>query len=498
MLKIIMFKIIINTSAYKFRNRITGLIILATLGLLTSVAQAQNFEAFYGENPARDAGEDVKSVNVCLGGGSIVAGSRRTAVAMEILVTRVDDNGVGLWQRAYRIAGSTQSTARAVVEVRDGSGFALTGSVLRPNGVFVHVLRIRCDGSLMWARVFANQANSHRSVGHDIIEAVNPVSPLAAGDLVAVGEENFAVPAGSVQGRVIRLNSAGAVIFDRAYNQPAPQLGLRFRAVTESRSAAGPAQDLVIAGVAAFGANWGSDRRALMFRVRFNGAPVCNASMGFADSTNEDFHGLTNLTFGNFPQETVLVGSSSPLVTGAPLYMVRFRALGCIPMVQSMWRDPVDVATAYDVVEIPAGVPGAGSVIAAGTLRSTLTAGDAFSLSATPVSLGPNAPAMRYSTQSARAETIFSIDLKSGRFVMAGSTFSDWDGVADGQDFYLVQTDPNRKTQCTVPWNFSWSPVNLPRQQFTPLVAAIQPSQLVNVLVLNATDEGYCCVWDPN
>jgi hypothetical protein len=488
-----------NTQNFRPAQRLCRALFLTLCGLAASLAQAQNFETYYGENPARDSGEDVKSVNVCTGVGSIVAGTRRTAVATEILVTRADNNGVALWQRAYRIGGATSSTAQAVVEIRDGSGFALTGSVTRPAGTFIHVLRIDCNGGFMWSRVFANQAANHRSMGYDIIEAVNPAVPGAAGDLVAVGEENFAVPAGSVQGHIIRLNAAGGLLFNRAYNQPAPQLGLRFRAVTESRSAAGGADDLVISGSSAFGANWGIDRRALMFRTRFNGAPVCNSSMGIVDSTNEDFYGVVNLTFGNFPQETVLVGASTPPVTGSlPLYMVRFRALGCVPMVQAMWRDPVDVATAYDVVEIPAGLVNAGSVIAAGTLRSAVTAGDGFSLTATPATLGPNGAAFRYSTQSTRAETIFSLDIKRDRFVMAGSTFSDWDGVADGQDFYLVQTDPNRKTQCTVPWNFSWSPVNLPRQQFTPLVATIQASQLVNTLVLNATDEGYCCVLDPN
>ncbi len=476
--------------------RRAALLLICTLA--TAPVQAQNFEAYYGENPARDSGEDVKSVNVCLGGGSIVAGTRRTPVATEILVSRVDNNGIGLWQRAYRIGGSTNSGAQAIVEMRDGSGFALTGSVRQAAGAHIHVLRIRCNGALLWSRVFGNQAAGHRSIGYDIIEAQNLAAPLAAGELVIVGDEHIAA-LGTVQGRLLRLTAAGVLMFDRAYSQPAPQLGLRFRALTESRSAAGGAPDIVVAGSSAFGSNWSTDRRALMFRVRFNGAPVCNASMGIADSTSEDFYGIVNLSYGNFPQETVLVGASSPPLTGSlPLYMVRFRALGCIPMVQSMWRDPVDTAVAYDVAEIPAGLVGAGSVIAAGTLRSTVTQGDAFSLSATPANLGPNAPATRYSTQSARAETIFSLDLKRDRFVMAGSTYSDWDGVGDGQDFYLVQTTPNRDTQCSVPWNFSWSPVNLPRQQFTPPMAALQQNQAVNVLVLNASDEGNCCALDPN
>ncbi|MCA0450172.1 MAG: hypothetical protein LCH62_10440, partial [Proteobacteria bacterium] len=99
---------------------------LALCGFAAPQAQAQNFEAYYGERSARDAGEDVKSVNYCPRTGSIVAGTRRVATGIEALVTRVDDNGGALWQFAYRVAGSNNTTANAIVELRDGSGFALT------------------------------------------------------------------------------------------------------------------------------------------------------------------------------------------------------------------------------------------------------------------------------------------------------------------------------------------------------------------------------------
>ncbi|MEO8670416.1 MAG: hypothetical protein ABI411_03810 [Tahibacter sp.] len=463
-------------------------------------ATAQSFEAYYGENPARDAGQDVKSVNVCPKTGSIVVGSRRVATGTEALVTRVDDSGVTLWQHAYRVGGGSATSANAVVELRDGSGFAVTGSMVRTD-TFIYVMRLNCDGKVLWTRVLGNQVSGNRAVGYDILEARNVVAPAPTSDLVVVGDENLLQPAGSVHGRIARLNAAGAVLFNFAYNQPVQSPGLRFRAVTESKSAAGGADDLVVAGSAAYSTTWATDRRGLMFRVRANGAPLCDAVMGNADGVNEDFFGLTGLSVGNFANETVLVGASVPptAASAQQVYMVRFRAGSCAPMVQAMWRDPQDGATAFDAVEtstINAGVPG--SVIAAGTIRGTVTAGDGFSLSANPATLGPNATSMRYSTQSAKQENLVAIDNKRDRFVMSGSTFTDWDGSGDGQDFYLVQTDPNRKTNCVAPWDFSWTPVDLRDERFTPPVRVIQTSTTVDVEAIDAKDEGYCCKLDPN
>ena len=77
----------------------------------------------------------------------------------------------------------------------------------------------------------------------------------------------------------------------------------------------------------------------------------------------------------------------------------------------------------------------------------------------------------------ATRETLLAIDNKDNRFVMSGSTFTDWDGVGDPQDFYLVQTDPNKKTQCVRDWDYSWSPAQFPRVEFTPPIKSM-PSLL--------------------
>lgn len=483
------------------RAPFAGALVLTLAGIAAPAAQAQNFEAYYGERPTLDAGEDVKSVNYCPRTGSIIAGTRRTSTGIEALVTRVDDNGAALWQFGYRVNGSTRTTANAIVELRDGTGFALTGSVVRTD-THIYVLRITCDGKPVWTRLFGNTATGSRAIGYDIIEAGPTLSPLPPppSQLIVVGDENLPTPAGAVAGRIIRMTSAGGFVWDRAYAQPNQPLGLRFRAVTENRSASANLPDIVVAGSAARGTTWNTDRRGLMFRVLSTGAPVCNAVLGALDSTNEDYYGITRLTAANFNGESVLVGASQAATSATPMvYLTRFNAGACVPVVQSVWRDLTDGATAFDVVESPQ-FTGALSptVVATGTIAGAITAGDGFALTANDANLDPSGGQFRYSTQSPRRETLMAIDNKRDRFVMAGSTFTDWEGVGDSQDFYLVQTDPNKKDQCVREWDFSWSPVQLPYERFTPPIKVLQAMAAVETQEIEARDEGYCCQLDPN
>lgn len=484
------------------RAQLLAALALPLAGLIGPLAQAQNFEAYYGERPANDAGEDVKSVNYCPRTGSIIAGTRRVSAGTEALVTRVDDNGAALWQYAYRVGGSTRTTANAIVELRDGSGFALTGSMARTD-TRIYVLRIDCDGKPGWTRVFGNTTTTgSRAIGYDIIEAGPTLSPVPPppSQLIVVGDENLPAPAGAVAGRILRLTTAGALIWDRAYSQPGQPLGLRFRAVTENRSLSSNLPDIVVAGSAARGTSWNFDRRGLMFRVLSTGAPQCNAVLGAADSTNEDYFGITRLTAGGYAAETVLVGATQPATAANPsVYLTRFNAGACVPQAQSVWRDATEGATSFDVVETLVGATGTvPTIVATGTIAGAVTQGDGFALTADDANLGPVGGQYRYSTQSDRRETLMAIDNKRDRFVMAGSTFSDWDGSGDAQDFYLVQTDPNKKDQCVRDWSFSWSRVELPYERFTPPVKPLQLTSAVGTEVIETREEGYCCRLDPN
>ena len=479
---------------------IAGAAAICAIGLATPVAQAQNFETFYGERSTNDIGQDVKAVRFCdNGNGSILVGTRRNGNFTEALVTRVDNNGVPLWQNAYRVANNNSTIANAVVEVANGAGFAVTGAVA-VNGTSIYVLRLRCDGSPLWATLLANQATTNRAVGYDIIEA--QVAATAPAELVVVGEELFANAQQTTHGRIARLNAAGVVLWNRAYIRAGQLPGLRFRAATMAVPVGSPLlTDIVVAGSAAAGATWANDRRGLIYRVNGAGNPVCNNTVGRVDPVNEDFFGITTLRQPQFTGNNVLVGSTSGGTAAIveQVFLTRYATGNCQLVVQSVWKDPQDSSVALDVVESLVQATGALTTIrATGSIRGNITAGDGFLLTANPANLGPALAQFRYSTQSPRHENLQAIDNKKDRFVMLGSTQTDWDGVGDPQDFYMVQTDPNGKTQCARDWVFDWGPTQQPEERFEQTLKEMQPNPQVDVVSIPAFDFGYCCALNPN
>lgn len=480
-------------------KRWLGVAAASALGAAAPLAQAQNFESYYGERPTSDAGQDIKAVRFCPNEGSILVGTRKNGNFTEAQVTRVDNNGVALWQNAYRVANNAFTTANAVVEVSNGTGFAITGAVaVGPQSIYV--LRIRCDGTPMWATILRNQSTLNRATGYDIIESFNPLSPTIASELVVVGDEVVGNAVATSHGRIARLAAAGNSIWNRAYIRAGTLPGLRFRAVTENVGT-GVAPDLVIAGSAAAGQNWANDRRALIFRATWNGAPLCNNTLGRLDPVNNDFYGITALRQPQFAGNTVLVGSMGAAATGTALidqvYMGRFATGTCQPLAEALWRDVQDGAVAYDVVEEAINSTTITGVRATGTIQNPITAGDGFLLDADPATLGPIFAQFRYSTQSGRHENLQAIDNKKDRFVMLGATLTDWDGVGDPSDFYMVQTDPNGKTQCVRDWIVDWTRAAEPQERFDQTIKEMAYSQ-VDVVVTPTKDEGYCCRLDPN
>jgi hypothetical protein len=473
------------------------------LMLAAPLAQAQNFESFYGEKKTLDGGQDVKAVNHCRGGGSIIVGSRYSndddsARNSEVLATRVDDNGLALWQRAYRIAGSKVSTANAVVEYADGKGFALTGSVALDPGRYIYVMQINCEGKPVWTTLLANQKAEFVAAGYDIIQAGTLISGGAAperGELIVVGDE----VADYGFGRIIRLTTSGTVIWDHAYSHAEQPIGLRFRAVTENLAQTGGLTDIVVAGSTSSAREWDYDRRSLMFRVDAAGTPVCNTTLGTYHE-NTDFFGLTPLLSRDYFGETVLVGATTKGEQLSLAYLVSFEKTYCKPRVQSIWVDPrKDDVIAYDAVEALGRDAGPGTIAVTGTISGSVQEG--FLIAAKPRDLLEDLPtgSRRFGWRADRdgPENLFAIDLKSDRFVLAGSTFADWEGVGDKQDFYLVQTDPAMNTSCSIKWEPKVSPAELPLDKIPPRVAKITKSTRIDTIEIEAKDEGYCCEKDP-
>ncbi|ALN64478.1 hypothetical protein GLA29479_3625 [Lysobacter antibioticus] len=481
------------------RLRLHAAALATGLMLAAPLAQAQNFETHYGNQPWRDGGEDVKAVNYCPGRGSVTVGTRRSSDGnTQVLVTRAndlgvtDDSSINTWQNAYMIAGSKRSDAFGIVELSGERGFAVTGAVQLGEGSFIYVLQIDCRGRQIWTTLLDNVDTSHRATGYDLIEtgSVMPSKAPAQGDLVVVGEEND--KDGRTLGRIARLDAVGNVLWDHRYDGSGDWPGLRFRAVTENLASSGGFTDIVVAGTAL---TTDAKRGGLMFRTDANGAPVCSSVL-IDGQDHRDFHGLTALLNANYTGETVSVGASTGLDEGSAsqAYLARYDRYSCKPVVQATWVDRDKASfTAFDVVEAR-GLDGReGAVAVVGTIAGT----QGFLFAANTRDL------LRYGGLGPRRfgdkfrESLYAIDRKSDRFILAGNTFSDWQGVGDIQDFYFVQVDPGLNTGCADLWDPGAFNPDLPYKEFLPHLERIPKFQRVDTPSQEARDWGYVCAVDP-
>jgi hypothetical protein len=477
------------------------LVLLAAAG--TAPAGAQTFEAYYGDATNRDAAEDVKAVRNCPGGGSIAAGTRiDTAGVSRAQLTRIDGNGTRLWQFAYRIGDSITSSALGVVEYGSSKGFAVTGhAAIADTRMFV--MRVDCDGNAQWTRWFVNQGALHRSIGHDLVE-LPPTDPLSGGDMLVVGDERTTLPGQSTRGRVARLQGDGDVVFDRAYALPSSDVGgLSFRAVVREPVVPGQPLALTVAGSGRLGPGWATDRRALLFRVREDGAPLCTRLLGSTDSISDDFNGITQTPALSpaLPSSVVAVGVSSAessgfLVSQQPL-LVRAPVGSCVPTMQSRWSFPGEFAAATDVDRIISTIAGTPTrLVLSGTVRSNAVPGDAFAAFADVGGLAPLGVS-RFGTQAAGIESFAALDLLGNGIVAAGRTERDWDAVGDLRDVYIARAGSTLGTQCSIPW--SVTPVNpqLPWEPRQPIILLPPAPEPVQTTLQKTGGQGYCCALLP-
>lgn len=471
------------------RLRRCAAILASGLLLWAPWAQAQNFESYYGEADSRDFGEDVKSVNVCAGAGSVIVGTRNLGDDQQVQVTRVDNAARAMWQHVYNIAGSKRSTGTGITELRGGHGFAITGAVFIGEGSSIFVLQIDCDGNPRWTTVLDNYKREQFASGYDIIEGIGN----RRDDLILVGEEN-ARDGKRKWGRIARVESSSVVAWNRFYVGSDRWPELRFRALTENLAATGTYTDLVVAGNSVSNNGLSS---ALLFRTDVNGNPVCSAAMSNGELSQSYFNGVTALSGRQFPGQSVLVGLNMQVDgSGVQAYLARFSAGACAVQAQSVWNDPDGAPfRAYDVVEMLDMDGGPGRLILAGT-RGTPEYGAIFA-----AQIGTldefNSP-MMVNYFGAGREMLVAIDRRStDRVVAAGSTFTDREGVGDPQDFYLVQADPVLGTQCKKPWVPKVTLVGFKPQDVPAEWVALERSERVEAPVRGVRGEGIACEVDP-
>ncbi|WP_139178738.1 hypothetical protein [Lysobacter sp. yr284] len=468
-------------------SRRCALALAISLLLAAPLAQAQNFEAYYGDPEPADSGWDVKATRAC-GPGSITVGTRQAGDTQLAQLSRADDNGNLIWQAAYYIGGSKRSRGEAVIELSSGRGFAITGAVQYGGSTDrIYVLQVDCEGRPAWTSVLGNRVEGQNAVGLDLIES----APDRGETLYLVGEE-ISRDARRKFGRIARLDAGGGLLWNQFYDGGSRWPEVRLRALAQNVAATGLADDLVVAGNTTNGAGL---MGALLLRTDISGTPVCASTLNNADKQHALFHGITALRAPGYFGQSALVGLQSNPADGATqVYLARFEPVGCKVLAQAFWSDPKTTSIrAYDVVEA-LDRSSDDSILAIAATRGVPEFGAA--LGARTSSLLPATGSMNYF--GAGREMLVSIDLKApDRLLLAGSTFIDRDAGADPQDVYLVQTDPAGATTCAIPWQPKAQRVAYPPQNVSLKPILIDAYERVGTEPVGTGGQGYACKPDP-
>ena len=157
-------------------------------------------------------------------GGSISVGTAAPAgVNTNMLAERLNVSAGLIFRFQYDSAGQPEQAAQ-VVEFRDGSGFAVVGSVgptsiTAPGSRFV-ITKIGCNGAPIWR--FSYGDTTDYNTGWDILQTVSGDSAFSTqtSDLVALGK--YYKPATATapavhRTRIVRTRSNGTIIWARDY-----------------------------------------------------------------------------------------------------------------------------------------------------------------------------------------------------------------------------------------------------------------------------------------
>jgi hypothetical protein len=454
-----------------------GAALAAAFVATASAAHAQPFEFAYGAAASVETGaRRVSPVHLCPGGGFIAVGSSGTAPGTRVYVLRTRPNGAPIWEFLYDVAPTAAGDAgNSLVELRDGSGFVIAGSTTGgTTGLDVLLMKIDCNGKPRWTSEYHSPG---AEVAFDVIEAASgdPAFHTQKGDLVVAG---FATsPTGNASGLLLRTNAGGTLIWNRRY-ELAGTAGV-FRALTEAAPSGGTSTgDIVAVGQLKSSAG----QQALVSRVSGNtglmgAAPHCTAMYGSGPSSpgRQDFQSVVELTAATGAKHLAMVGSTFSSPMADDLYLVLTDPNPCVPKIERQVGDaataPFGEEIAFDVKELttPTGIAPVGSLVLTGSAGKLGGASDAFLLAVDPVSLAPVAGSGRlYGSHGVGREVGHSLAVAPNGFIIAGSTTTDFQGIGDPGDLYLVGPDANGKTLCELAWFPPHAIVSFPPRILTP------------------------------
>ena len=483
---------------------------LACLSLLPAAAMAANWEMTSGLPTHREVHRGTKEVRSCASpGGSISVGTAApTGINSNMLAERLNVSA-GLMFRFQYDTGGLPEQAAQVVEFRDGTGFAMVGSIdptstATPTSRFV-ITKIGCNGAPVWR--FAYGDTTDYNTGWDILQTASGDSAFStqAGDLVALGKyyrPPTAVAAAVYRTRIVRTRSNGTIIWARDY-QASIVGDFELHAITELVPVAPSLTgDLVAVG------RIGS--QTAVMQVNGNtGAVVCTSrtnGLGVAQ-----YHDVVAVKTSAGTPEFLAVGETNPAGAAQQVYLSRF-VPNCLLRVHTHWGATADreigygtdltLATTY--AGAPAGVMMVGGEVN-GPYGGVALSQDAFMHLAHPQSLMPyvlptGLPVIgkRYGTQGALAEKAFTISAANNGAYFGGSTSTNW--LANGDPLHALTVRPDVsgfKTMCTVDWALPATNLPLASGTFGVAVTVKTMSQVPLPTLVSVPAQSPCCTIVP-
>ena len=455
------------------------LALLAGLSFSSSLL-AQPWEKAYGPRDSKDEGHRrVAQVTQCPGGGYIAIGSRDVGAVSRVYLVRTNTAGARIWEHDYDIGFDGQpDEGLALVELRNGSGFVTTGTSQRGLGWHAHVLKVSCDGGIVFSKFYYPQFTtiSPRVVGNDIREAAvgNGVDTFP-GDLLVAG--HLASPNGIGDAMLLRLDLAGNLVWHRRYDTGATE---KFFGLTEARANASGGGDIIAVG------DWtdGGRSQALVLRASGNdgslaGGDHCMAIYG--DAGAENFQSVVELRLAPNTGALVMAGMSSSPGQAEDVYLVETKPNPCSMIAQNTignefgftYREwATDLVEVLQPVDASLGVP-LGALALTGYAENGGSVGDAFLLFAKEGSLfpitartyGDHRGSVDFGTSLSQLRNVLGPINQPRGFIIAGTTLTDW-GDGDPADLYLVQPNAKASTGCEQEWfpygaEWPWEPRRL-------------------------------------
>ena len=484
---------------------------LACLSLIPSAAMASNWEMTSGLPTYREVHRGTKEVRTCSAtGGSLSVGTATPAGPNTNMLAERLNISAGLVFRFQYDSGGLPEQAAQVVEFRDGTGYAMVGSIdptstTAPTSRFV-ITKIGCNGAPIWR--FAYGDTTDYNTAWDILQTVSGDSAFSTqpGDLVALGKYyKPPTPTAPViyRARIVRTRSTGTLIWARDY-QASIAGDFELHAITELA----PVAPSLTGDLVAVGRIGG---QTAVMQVNGNtGAVVCTSrtnGLGVAQ-----YHDVVAVRTSAGTPEFLTVGETGVAGTAQQqVYLSRF-VPNCLLRVHTHWGATADreigygtdltLATTY--TGVPAGVMMLGGEVN-GPYGGVALSQDAFMHLAHPQSLMPYVLptglaviGKRYGTQGALAEKAFTITAGSNGSYFGGSTSTNW--LANGDPLHALTVHPdvsNFKTICTV----DWAPpaINLPLASgtFGVTITPKTMSQLALPTPISAIPQSPCCTIVP-